>query len=313
MPSGVLVLDKPCGPTSHDVVARVRRALGTRAVGHAGTLDPAASGVLVVAVEEATKLVPYLTLADKSYVATMSFGVETDTLDAAGREVGRAPVSAETRAAIESIRRGEVPTLLVGALAREQERTRQVPPAFSAIKQGGQPAYKRARRGEEVVLEEREVSVRSIRLLDGGLEPEPWLAVELDVSKGYYVRSVARDLAAALGTVGHLTALRRTRSGPFTLDDAMPLDTPGAELDARLLPLTRAATRCLPVVRLPASAAALARVGKPVAREDLGDCVPGPHAWLGPDGELLAIGALVLEEGVGRVLRGFHGDPPPAD
>jgi tRNA pseudouridine55 synthase len=301
---GVLVVDKPRGPTSHDIVAKVRRALGVKRIGHTGTLDPMASGVLVLALGEATKLVPYLSAADKSYEATIALGIETDTLDAEGKEVSRAEVGEETRGAIERIRAGEVPVFLLGALAREGARTRQVPPAYSAIHRGGERAYVRARRGERVDLDEREVVVHGLRLLDAGLDPWPWLAIELEVGKGYYVRAIARDLAASLGTVGHVTALRRTRSGAFTLEDALPIDTPSDELAARIVPTDRAAARALPILELSATAALAARHGRRVSPEELGDCAPGPHAWFAAGGGLVAIGEK-RPEGYGQVLRGF--------
>lgn len=205
---GVLVIDKPRGPTSHDVVARVRRALGTRAVGHAGTLDPMATGVLVVAVGEATKLVRWLTEDAKSYRATVALGAETDTLDAEGRLVEQAPIPAELT--LERAR-AVVSERFVGAIM-------QRPPAFSAIKVGGRPLHERARRGEAVEVPEREVTVHRLEVLslEGGA-----LELSMDVSKGFYVRSLARDLARALETRGHLSALRRTRSGAFELAGAL--------------------------------------------------------------------------------------------
>ncbi|HVJ94972.1 MAG TPA: tRNA pseudouridine(55) synthase TruB, partial [Labilithrix sp.] len=138
LPGGVLVVDKPRGPTSHDVVARVRRALKTRHVGHAGTLDPMATGVLVVAVGEGTKLVPWLTADDKTYEATIRLGIETDTLDAEGRETARVPITGELARAVDAWKVGA--ELLEAALAAERSRTAQVPPAFSAIRIGGQRA-----------------------------------------------------------------------------------------------------------------------------------------------------------------------------
>ena len=257
----------------------------------------------MIALGEATKLSPYLTAADKSYEATLAFGVETDTLDAEGREVGRAEVSAATREALDQIRRGEAPIALLGALAMEQARTSQVPPVYSAIKQAGERSYAKARRGETPEMVPRAVVVRAIRLLDGGVDPTPWCAIALDVGKGYYVRAVARDLAHALGTVGHLTALRRTSSGGFTLEEALPLDTPADELEARIIPLERAAARALPVLELGKQAATDARHGRVVALEDV-DCAPGPHAWFDPDGMLVAIGERHAE-GHGQVIRGF--------
>ncbi len=304
-PVGVLVIDKPRGPTSHDVVARLRKKLHTREIGHAGTLDPMATGVLVLAIGEATKLAPYLTAADKRYEATLALGVETDTLDAEGREVARVPISDGTRMALERIRSGEVPAELLGAIGVEAARTSQIPPAFSAIKQDGEASYAKARRGEATVHEARPVRVHAIKLLDGGVEPSPYLAIALHVSKGYYVRSLARDIAAGLGTVAHLTALRRTASGNFTLAEALPLDTSGEELEARIIPLARAAERALPHVVLTDHAVREARFGRPVPLEDGTDLPAGPHAWFDAGGRLVAIGERD-PEGVGHVLRGFQ-------
>jgi len=204
--SFVLPVDKPVGPTSHDVVAWARRALGTRAIGHAGTLDPAASGVLVLAIDEGTKLVPYLTLDDKEYDATITLGAETDTLDAEGEVIERAEVPPLTRETVQSIA-----TSFVGP-------SRQRAPIFSAIKRGGVPLHELARKGEDVEAPERDVEAFSIevRRVEGVC-----IDVHLHVGKGYYVRSFARDLSRALGTVGHLTSLRRTRSGNFAIDHCL--------------------------------------------------------------------------------------------
>ncbi len=289
-PSGVLVVDKPRGPTSHDVVQRVRRALATREVGHAGTLDPMATGVLVVAVGEATKLVPWLTAADKGYTATLVLGVATDSYDAEGTVV-------ETRTPDPSWR-----TRLPHALEVERTRREQIPPAFSAIKTDGVRAHERARRGESVELAARPVEVRTLDA-SASLDADE-LTIEVAVAKGYYVRSLARDLAAALGTVGHLTALRRTRSGAFTMEEAAPLDAP--DLALRLVPLAHAAARALPVARLSGRGTDDARAGRRVAPSDLvreGQAL-GPHAWLAPDGALVAVGEIEAD-GSGRVLRGF--------
>jgi tRNA pseudouridine55 synthase len=282
----VVVVDKPRGPTSHDVVARVRRALKQRSVGHAGTLDPMATGVLVVALGEATKLVPYLTADDKSYDTTIALGVETDTLDAEGREMKRVALQAPlTGDAIEA------------ALEEERARTEQVPPAFSAIHTGGERAHAKARRGEAIELAPRAVAVRAITLV---AFDDASITLRVEVAKGYYVRSLARDLAARLGTVGHLTALRRTRSGAFTLDDAAPLDA----LASRAIPLAAAASRALPVARLTANGAIDARHGRAVASEDLDAHETGPHAWIDDADALVAVGE--IRDGAGRVLRGFH-------
>ncbi len=303
---GVLVIDKPRGPTSHAVVARVRRLLSRREVGHAGTLDPMATGVLVVAIGEATKLVPYLTAENKSYEATIALGVATDTLDAEGTETARVPPSDALKAALAKSTGAFVAAEIEAALAIERARTSQVPPAFSAIKQAGERAYEKARRGETPELAARSVSVASLRLLDASDDP-PWLAVAMEVAKGYYVRSLARDLAASLGTVGHLTALRRTRSGSFALDEALSMDTPADELAARVLPLAHAAARVLPVAELAENGVIDARHGRPVRAEDIAASSRGasvPRAWLDARGVLVAIGDM-NEDGTGRVLRGF--------
>ncbi len=303
-PSGVLVVDKPRGPTSHDVVAKLRKALRTREVGHAGTLDPMATGVLVVLVGEATKLALYVTAEDKEYEATLELGAETDTLDADGIVVRHEVVSEETRAALRGTREPLHPAL-GRALDAERARTSQVPPAFSAIHTDGERAHARARRGEEVVLAPRPVCVKKLDVLGAGLEPAPWITLRLAVEKGYFVRSLARDLALSLGTVGHLTALRRTRSGSFTLDEAIALDTPEDEMIARLLPLGIAAARALPVARLTDVGSADARTGRAVRPGDLDARGEGVFAWVDAKGELVAVGE-VGADGAGRVLRGFR-------
>jgi tRNA pseudouridine55 synthase len=300
---GVLVIDKPRGPTSHDVVARVRKILRTREVGHAGTLDPMATGVLVVAIGEATKLVPYLTAEDKSYEATIALGVATDTLDAEGRETERVPVSTAIVDALARSHGAAVAHEIAAALDAERARTSQVPPAYSAIKVAGERAHAKARRGEDAALEARDVAVGALRLLDATGDP-PSCSIAIDVAKGYYVRALARDLAAALGTVGHLTALRRTRSGTFTLDEALPLDTPADELGARVLALAHAAARVLPVATLTDEGVRDARFGRVVRAEDI-DGAAGTCAWLDAQGELVAIGTIEAD-GTGRVARGFR-------
>jgi tRNA pseudouridine55 synthase len=304
---GVLVIDKPRGPTSHDVVSRLRKALGTREVGHAGTLDPMATGVLVVLVGEATKLAPYITAEDKEYEATVELGTETDTLDAEGTVVRRADVSPETRDALRGTREPLHPALQ-RAIDAERGRTSQVPPAFSAIHTDGERAHARARRGETVELEPRAVHVARLDVLGAGLEPRPWITLSLAVGKGYFVRSLGRDLAVDLGTVGHLVGLRRTRSGSFSLDEALPMDTPSDEMTARLLPLGIAAARALPVARLTEVGASDARVGRKVRAGDIDARAQGVFAWLDARGTLVAVGE-VANDGTGRVMRGFRGEP----
>jgi len=300
----VLVVDKPKGPTSHDVVAKLRRVFRTRAVGHCGTLDPMATGVLVVAVGEATKLVPWLTADDKSYEATIRFGVATDSLDADGRETERADLDDALRAELMALASGSVPARLAAALDAERARTMQMPPAISAIRIGGERAHEVARRGEAPALTLREVAVRRIEVLGGGLEPEPHLRVSVDVAKGYFVRSLARDLAAALGTLGHLSALRRTRSGAFTLADALALDAGPDALREAALPIERAAARALPVSVLTAEGVTAAGHGQRLMPGQVTDPHATPSAWLDEAGALVAIGE-VDPDGSGRVLRGF--------
>lgn len=278
------------------MVGRLRRALGTRDVGHAGTLDPMATGVLVALVGEATKLAPYLTAADKEYETTIALGIETDTLDAEGRVVRRAPV--DESVLVDGSER------LLSALESELTRASQVPPAYSAIHVDGERAHARARRGEGVVLPPRPVSVKALDVLGAGLDPTPWIRVRICASKGYFVRSLARDLSEALGTVGHLTALRRIRSGSFTIDDAVAVDAAEDELRTHLLPLGAAASRALPVARLSESGVRDARFGRAVQARDLEAPGTGIHAWLDSNMALVAVGD-VQPDGVGRVLRGF--------
>ena len=207
----LVAVDKPTGITSHDMVARVRRAVGERRVGHAGTLDPAASGVMVMGIGQATRLLGLLTLDEKSYVARIAFGAETNTDDAEGEVVRTAPVDealADPQRAAEELKRFEGPSL-------------QVPPAFSAISVNGRRAYKAARAGEEVELAPRQVNVLNAQLIavTGGPGTGEALAWEVafTVSKGTYVRALARDIGRAVGSAAHVAALRRTASGSITL------------------------------------------------------------------------------------------------
>jgi tRNA pseudouridine55 synthase len=297
---GVLVIDKPVGPTSHDVVARLRKALDTHAVGHAGTLDPGASGVLVVAVGQATKLSFYLTLQDKRYLATVAFGSSTNTLDAQGEVVATAPVCAEL--AEQLARYPERAPLIDAALERERRRTEQTPPVFSAIKQGGRAVHKRARRGEAVSLEPRAVEVKRLEVTATSRDS---IGLSLLVSKGYYVRALARDLGETLHVPAHLTSLRRTASGPFTIEEAVPLESSPDELRRAIEPLSRVAPRVLPVAALSEEGVRSARQGKPLLAEHFAVAPPpGISAWVDPNGELVAIGR-AASEGIFAVQRGF--------
>ncbi|MGH3896786.1 MAG: tRNA pseudouridine(55) synthase TruB [Pseudonocardiaceae bacterium] len=218
VPSGLVIVDKPAGMTSHDVISRLRRLLGTRRIGHAGTLDPMATGVLVCGVQRATKLLGYLPLEPKVYRGTVRLGVSTSTDDADGERTGGADASATSETAIRA------------SIAELSGAIDQVPSAVSAVKIGGKRAYALARAGEQVTLAARPVSVSRFELLElrRDTSPDGHRVTDLDVlvecSGGTYVRALARDLGAAFGVGGHLTALRRTRVGPFSLDVARTLD-----------------------------------------------------------------------------------------
>jgi tRNA pseudouridine55 synthase len=214
--NGILILDKPSGLTSHAVVSRVRRAIHLRQVGHAGTLDPLATGVLVVCVGAATRISEYLAGHDKAYRATIRLGVETDTYDADGRVMANREVH---------VKREVVET----ALTKFMGPIEQVPPMHSAIKRAGRKLYELARAGIEVERPARPVTIHAIELLSF---QSPELTLEVLCSAGTYVRSLAHDLGAALGTGAHLTALTRTASGPFTLDQAVALDAFETEAQA---------------------------------------------------------------------------------
>jgi tRNA pseudouridine55 synthase len=206
--SGVLVVDKPVGMTSHDVVQAIRRGTGIRRAGHTGTLDPRASGVLVILVGPAVRLSEYVSASDKRYQATIHLGSSTDTYDAGGRITNSSPADDITE---------EYFTEVLQQFVGEME---QVPPAFSAVKVKGRKAYEMAREGEEVDLEPRIINVYSLEVLEWA---PPEAVIDVYCSSGTYVRSLANDLGKALGTGAHLVGLRRTRSGRFTLRDAIPL------------------------------------------------------------------------------------------
>jgi tRNA pseudouridine55 synthase len=286
---GVVVIDKPTGPTSHDLVAQLRRSLKTRRVGHAGTLDPLASGLLLLAVGEATKLVPYLTLGVKTYEATFLFGSETESLDR-GSEVSRT-LALTPQFAQELEQLGPS---LEAALEQERQRSHQVPPNVSAIHVDGERAHARVRRGESFALPERPVQVHALTVLGS---TSSTLHVRMVVSKGYYVRALARDLAARLGTIGMVQALRRTHSGGFDLSLASSVNAP------TLLSLEQAARVCLPSYTLTEQGLVQARHGKALQAEHFHEVHDGDQAWFSEAGALIAVGA--VHEGVGRVLRGF--------
>jgi tRNA pseudouridine55 synthase len=276
---GLVVVDKPAGITSHDVVARMRRLARTRKVGHAGTLDPAATGVLVLGVGRATRLLAHLVLADKAYSATVRLGQATVTDDAEGEVVFEASAAGlgadEVRAALVPLR-GPI---------------EQVPSAVSAIKVDGQRAYRRVRAGGEVALAARPVTVSRFVAI-GFRRPSPDLLdvdVLVECTSGTYVRALGRDLGAALGVGGHLTALRRTRVGPFTLAHARTLDELAGLDDPVTLPLAAAARLAFPVRAVDEDEARELSFGRPLP----GLGIAGTSAALAPDG---SVAALLREE-----------------
>lgn len=309
-PSGLLVVDKPSGPTSHDVVGRMRRALGTRSIGHAGTLDPLATGVLLVMVGACTKLSRFLTLEEKAYRATVRLGTATDTLDAEGATIatGEVPIAVdEELARLQSGAELEEDSVLGGAVRLERARTLQVPPAHSAIKQDGVASYRKARRGEAVALPPRQVRVLSMSL-DAATREPPEVQLTLHVSKGYYVRSMARDLGEALGVPSHLCALRRLRSGPWGLEDAVAMDAEPVVLRRSIVSIEQVARRSLPSCCLNESGARRAVYGQKLSDSDF-DEPPGEGitAWFDPRGRLVAVGDRSRERPT--VLRAFlHAD-----
>jgi len=272
--TGILLVDKPSGITSHDVVARARRARGTRKIGHAGTLDPMATGLLVLGVDAATRLLTFIVGLDKTYEATIRLGESTTTDDADGETTGTADATGLTAHDIET------------RLAVLRGTISQIPSTYSAIKVDGRRAYDRARAGEEVTLAAREVTVSRLEVTD---ERRSETAVDLDIvvdcSSGTYIRSLARDLGAALGVGGHLTALRRTRIGPFSLGDAVALDD---LVDASPWPPAEAAAAVLGSIGVTAAQARDLRHGKRLP--GIADVLPAPRvAAIDPDGVLVGI------------------------
>ncbi|MCK0116680.1 tRNA pseudouridine(55) synthase TruB [Isoptericola sp. S6320L] len=280
---GFLVVDKPAGLTSHDVVARCRRLAGTRKVGHAGTLDPMATGVLVVGVGRATRLLTYVVGADKAYEATIRLGVGTTTDDAEGEVVGTPGVAD-----------GVDPGALERAVASLTGDIEQVPTTVSAIKVDGRRAYARVRAGEDVELAARPVTVsafdvRTVRSGTADGVPVTDLDASVVVSSGTYVRALARDLGVALGTMGHLTALRRTRVGCYGLAGARTLDEMEAQADAdgvlSTLSPADAARAAFEVRELTADESTALGYGQWVAPSG----AEGTLAGIGPDGRLVAL------------------------
>ena len=291
MTSGILLVDKPGGITSHDVVSRVRKLAGTRKVGHAGTLDPMATGLLILGIDSSTRLLTYLVGLDKEYLATIRLGFATTTDDAEGEQLGdvrdTSTVTAEAiAAAIEP---------LTGTI-------RQIPSSVSAIKIDGKRSYDRVRDGEEFTLAAREVTVAAFEVLSiNGAD----IDVRVECSSGTYIRALARDLGETLGTGGHLTALRRTRVGPFAVSDAGHLDD--ALMSTLRSPASVASDLFEGVELTEVEAIALSQ-GKRVAPAALAESLrnsAGPIAALF-DGRLT--GLLSTTDGVARVLVNFPTD-----
>ncbi len=278
--SGLVLVDKPGGLTSHAVVARVRRLAGTRKVGHAGTLDPMATGVLVLGINRATRLLGHLMLTEKSYDATVRLGVTTTTDDAEGEVVATAPTAGLDEAAVR-----EAFAVFTGEID-------QVPSAVSAIKVDGKRAYQRVRDGEQVELASRRVTVHELTVHAVRADPDG-CEVDLTVrcSSGTYIRAIARDAGQRLGVGGHLTALRRTAVGPFDLAAARTLEELTEEF--AMVPIAAAARSAFPAYELDDRQATDVRYGRAL---DVTLPVPGPVAVFAPDGEFLALYEQVDEQ-----------------
>jgi tRNA pseudouridine55 synthase len=271
--AGLVVVDKPAGMTSHDVVSRCRRIFCTRKVGHAGTLDPMATGVLVVGIERATKILGLLTATDKSYAATIRLGQTTATEDAEGEVLQTVSAAGLTDADIEA------------AVAALRGEISQIPSTVSAVKVGGKRAYQLAREGQAVELAARPVridrfEVRDVRRQAGLIDVD----VDVDCSSGTYIRALARDLGAELGVGGHLTMLRRTRVGTFDLSSAHTLEELAESFD--WLPIAEVAADTFPRFDADAEQAAAIRTGRPLAGLKL---PAGQTAMFDPTGTFLAL------------------------
>ena len=271
--SGLLVVDKPAGMTSHDVVARVRNLAGTRKVGHAGTLDPMATGVLLVGLNRATRLLGHLMLTEKAYDATVRLGVRTSTDDAEGEQLATVDAGHLTEESVRSALRGFVGDLM------------QKPSAVSAVKVDGKRAYARVRDGEHLDLAARPVTVRELGVVDLR-RGEGVVDVDVTVrcSSGTYIRAIARDVGDVLGVGGHITALRRTAVGPFELSEAQPLDRLSERLE--LVDMSVVARRCFPAHELTDDQARDVGYGR---RLDACLAQRGPVAVFDPAGRFLAL------------------------
>ena len=290
--SGILLIDKPPVLTSHDVVARTRKRADTRKVGHAGTLDPMATGLLVLGINNSTRLLTFVVGLDKEYFATIRLGAATNTDDAEGETTSSADASGLSREEIDA------------ALAPLRGKISQVPSSVSAIKVAGQRAYTLARAGEEVLLAARAVTVSTLEVLEV-VPTESFIDIQVRVvcSSGTYIRAIARDLGAALGVGGHLTALRRTRIGPFSIADASTLET----LDVAEALLEPAAVAGLLFDTYPLTEPQAIDLGHGKRLRD--DAVPNsvaPMAAISPDGRL--VGLIEFADGVAKPIVNFPPD-----
>ena len=276
MIDGLAVVDKPAGMTSHDVVGRCRKLFGQKKVGHAGTLDPDATGVLLVGLGRATRLMQYMTGLGKSYTTSIVLGVSTTTLDAAGEVTGEWDMSGVTLADAERAAAALTGTIL------------QVPPMVSAVKVGGRRLHELARQGIEVERPAREVTVSRFSLTGpvGEWGPHPMLRAAIDCSSGTYVRVLAEDLGRALGGGAHVRDLRRTAVGPWGETDAVPLDELGPD---HVRPPAQAVPWLAAVTVADADLEAAVGHGRVLTVEELGATGPGPWRVLGRQGDLLAV------------------------
>jgi tRNA pseudouridine55 synthase len=288
-PGGLILLDKPAGMTSHDVVSKVRRIAGTRRVGHAGTLDPMATGVLVLGVERSTKLMNHLILTDKTYLATIRLGEATSTDDAEGTVLSTASAAELDPGALEA------------AIATLTGEILQRPSSVSAIKVAGERAYALVRAGETVDLAPRPVTVERFEVVGEPRRVGDYLDLDVvvDCTSGTYVRALARDLGGQLGVGGHLTALRRTRVGVFTLDQALTLEQLAELPDPLMLPLPQAIAATMPVRRLTADEASELTFGRSIALAG----IEGVYGGIAETGEAVAL--LREFDGRARPVLGF--------
>lgn len=264
---GFVVIDKPSGVTSHDVVGKLRRVLGTKRVGHAGTLDPMATGVLVLGINNATKFLQYVTEGKKSYLATIRLGQATTTDDKEGEVLSTANTAAISESQIREV------------LARQVGKIMQVPSKVSAIKIAGERAYDLVRQGKSVEIPAREIEIFALNILD--IRRSEFIDIDIDVtcSAGTYIRAIARDLGEELEVGGHLIALRRTRVDPFTLSDCTSIESP------QINPLPDAITKLLPSRNIDVTEMAELKFGRALAKSEFS----GIGVAIAPDGQVAAI------------------------